>query len=152
MVTKIVQLEFANSKINAVDYIQDIRKAVESASLNLYSRYGVKLQYPYLTSDGKVLLEIKIPEKIVKDFSIGNHLRGISNYLLRRNGDCYRDFLVGKRLLNYIELPSNYSSQERMQVDRFEVVSSFIKLLERTDDEAMDYISRITILIEEATK
>lgn len=78
-----VQIEFTDSSIQAADAIYDIRKAAESASINLNLRYDVVLQYPMLADENKVVVELKIPEEIVDTFSVGNHLRGISTYLLK---------------------------------------------------------------------
>lgn len=151
MVTKTIQLEFADPNVRAIDYIQDIRKAAENAGLNLFSRYDVQLQYPMPTVDDRVVVEIKIPEEIAETFAVGNHLRGISNYLLSRCGDRYKAFLVGKRLLNYIEVQESDQPPEGFaMVDRLEAIVSFAKLLERSDDEAMDAISRILIILKES--
>jgi len=151
MVTKRIQLEFADPSVRAIDYIQDIRKAAESAGLNLYSRYDVQLQYPMPTADDKVVVEIKIPDEIADTFAVGNHLRGISNYLLSRCGDRYQRFLVGKRLLNYVEVSeSDHEPTGLAMVDRLEAIVSFTKLLERSDDEALDQISRILVILKEA--
>ena len=151
MVTKKIQLEFADSNIRAIDYIQDIRKAAASAGLNLYSRYDVQLQYPMPTADDKVVVEIKIPEDRVDTFAVGNHLRGISTYLLKQCGDRYQKYLVGKRLLNYIEVSeSDHAPTEVAMVDRLEAIVSFTKLLERSDSEALDQIKRILVILQEA--
>ena len=151
MVTKKIQLEFADPSVRAIDHIQDIRKAAENAGLNLYSRYDVQLQYPMPTADDKVVVEIKIPDEIVETFAVGNHLRGISNYLLSRCGDRYQKFLVGKRLLNYIEVSeSDHKPTGLAMVDRLEAIVAFTKLLERSDDEALDQISRILVILKEA--
>lgn len=150
MVTKKIQLEFADPSVRAIDYIQDIRKAAESAGLNLYSRYDVQLQYPMPTADDRVVVEIKIPEEIVETFAVGNHLRGISNYLLNRCGNRYQKFLVGKRLLNYVDVSqSDHEATGLAMVDRLEAVVAFTKLLERSDEEALDQISRILIILKE---
>ncbi len=152
MVTKKIQLEFADPSVRAIDYIQDIRKAAENAGLNLYSRYDVQLQYPMPTADDKVVVEIKIPDEIVDTFAMGNHLRGISNYLLNRCGDRYQKFLVGKRLLNYVEVSdSDHNNPTGLaMVDRLEAIVSFTKLLERSDEEALDQISRILVILKES--
>lgn len=151
MVTKKIQLEFADPCIRAINYIQDIRKAAENAGLNLYSRYDVQLQYPMPTADDKVVVEIKIPDEIVDTFAVGNHLRGISNYLLSRCGDRYQKFLVGKRLLNYVEVSeSDHEPTDLAMVERLEAIVSFTKLLERSDDEALNQIRRILIILKEA--
>ena len=151
MVTKRIQLEFANPSVSAINYIQDIRKAAENAGLNLYSRYDVQLQCPMPTADDKVVVEIKIPDEIAETFAVGNHLRGISNYLLNRCGERYQKFLVGKRLLNYVEMSvPDHEPTGLATVDRLEAIVSFTKLLERSDDEALDQISRILVILKEA--
>lgn len=75
LISKNIQIEFADSTIKAIDAIYDIREGVRSASLNLYSRYGVQIQTPMVYSDDKVVVEVKIPEEIVNTFAIGPHLK-----------------------------------------------------------------------------
>lgn len=150
LVTKRIQIEFADPTIKAIDYIQDIRKAAENAGINLFSRYDVQLQYPMPDGD-RVVVEMKIPEEIADTFAVGNHLRGISTYLLSKWNDRYHQYLIGKRLLNYIELDEEEKKDSGLAaVDRLEAVSAFAKLLERNDEEAMDAISRIIIILKEA--
>lgn len=149
-VTKKIQIEFANPNIRAIDYIQDIRRAAEYAGLNLFSRYDVQLQYPMPTEDDRVVVEIRIPDGIADSFAIGNHLRGISSYLLSRYGERYQNYLVGKRLLNYIEVQEPRHKDTRLSmIDRLEAVVSFTQLLERTDEEAIDRIDRIMMILKE---
>ena len=81
LISKNVQIEFANSSMKAIDAIHDIREGVRSASLNLYSRYDVQIQIPRLCGEDKVVVEIKIPEEIVEEIFDWTHLKGISNYL-----------------------------------------------------------------------
>lgn len=152
-VNKKVQIDFADSSIKAIDHIQDIRRAVENASLNLNMRYNVVLQYP-MPENGRVVLEIRIPDEMVDSFSYGKRLRGISNFLLNSCGNRYQDHQVGNRLLTYTLLDD--SSQEvnceqngPAMVDRLEAISAFAKLLERSDDEALDLIERIMLLLKE---
>ncbi|WP_026666809.1 hypothetical protein [Butyrivibrio sp. AE2005] len=151
MVTKKIQLEFANNSVKAIDHIQDIRKAAEYAGLNLFSRYDVQLQYPMPTSDDKVFVEIYIPEKIVDTFAVGNHLRGISSYLLdeKRYGDRYKKVCVGKRLLNYIEFDSEETSTDKSMIHRMDIIIDFVKLMQRSDKESMDKVNRIVSILEE---
>ena len=148
LVSKTIQIEFTDSSIQAADAIYDIRKAAESASLNLNLRYDVQLQYPMLADDNKVVVELKIPEEIVDTFSVGNHLRGISTYLLKRCGGRYDKYLVGKRLLNYIEIPTPEVKTDKLpMVDRLEAIVRFTKLLERSDSETFDYNQNQNVLI-----
>lgn len=152
MVSKYVQIEFADPRIRAIDAAQDIRKAIRSASLNLYSRYDVQLQYPVWTDD-KVVIEVRIPEEIVDTFKVGYRLRGISAYLLKYCKGRYDQYLVGKRLLTYTVLPENADEQEPKGLsmfDRLEAVAKFARLLERNDYEAMDYTARIVMILNEA--
>lgn len=151
MITKTIQLEFANPSIRAIDYIHDIRRAAEKAGLNLFSRYGVQLQYPSATQDEKVVVEIKIPNELANNFAVGNHLRGISDYLLRYHGDRYRKMLVGKRLLNYIEVSGiNHSSSDLLVLERLEAIASFANLLTRKDPKATEAINMIISIIRSA--
>ena len=83
LVSKNIQIEFADSSMKAIDAIYDIREGVRSASLNLYSRYDVQIQTPMLYGEDKVVVEIKIPEDRVETFAIGPHLKGVANYLLK---------------------------------------------------------------------
>lgn len=150
LVSKNIQIEFADSRIQAIDAIYDIRKAAESASLNLYSRYDVQLQTPMIIAEDKVVVEVKIPEKIVSTFAVGNHLRGLSTFLLKRCNGRYDDYLVGKRLLVYTEIPAPETKTDNLSMaDRLEAIIQFTRLLERSDDEAMDKISRILLILKE---
>ena len=150
MHTKKVQIEFADSNIRAIDHIQDIRKAAENAGLNLFSRYDVQLQYPMPDGD-RVVVEIMIPDEIAETFAVGNHLRGISKFLLSRCRNCNQPSFVGKRLLNYTEVKEDFREPVGLaMVDRLEAVAAFAKLLERSDKEALDQISRILVVLKEA--
>lgn len=149
LVSKNIQIEFANSKIKAIDAIYDIREGVKSASLNLYSRYGVQIQMPMVYGEDKIIVEVKIPKEI-GTFPIGPHLKGISNYLLKRCSGRYDQYVVGNRLLVYTEVEEPNASDNKFPVeDRLEAISQFAKLLERSDEDAMDAISRILVILKE---
>ncbi|MCD7717377.1 MAG: hypothetical protein LUI39_13215 [Lachnospiraceae bacterium] len=149
LISKMVQIEFADPQIKAVDAIYDIRKAAENAGLNLYSRYDVQLQMP-MAVDGKVIVEVKVPDKMADNFAVGNRLRGIASYLLKRCDGRYDQYVVGKRLLTYTEIPApEVKTNELATVDRLEAIVDFTKLLERSDDEAMDQIGRILAILKE---
>lgn len=148
LISKNIQIEFADSSMKAIDAIHDIREGVRSASLNLYSRYDVQIQTPMLYGEDKVVVEIKIPEKIVDTFSIGPHLKGVANYLLKSCNGRYDQYVVGKRLLVYTEvaapaMPDNCIPME----NRLEAVAKFARLLERSDEEAMDAIHQILVIL-----
>ncbi len=151
LVSKNVQIEFADTSIKAIEAIHDIREGVRSASLNLYARYDVQIQTPMLYGDDKVVVEIKIPEEIADTFSIGPHLKGVANYLLKNCNGRYDKYVVGKRLLVYTEVatPEMKNNPFPME-DRLEAVVKFAKLLERSDEDAMDAISRILVILKES--
>lgn len=151
LITKNIQIEFANSSMKAFKAIHDIREGVRSASLNLYSRYDVQIQTPMLYEEDKVVVEIKIPEEIAKTFSVGPHLKGVSTYLLKNCNGRYDQYVVGKRLLVYTEVAAPNSSDNMFPMeDRLEAITKFVKLLERSDEEAMDAISRILVILKDA--
>ena len=101
--------------------------------------------------EDKVIVEIKIPEEIVDTFAIGPHLKGVATYLLKQYTGRYNQYLVGKRLLVYTEVATPNSSENNFRMeDRLEAVSKFAKLLERSDEEAIDAISQILIILKEA--
>ena len=151
LITKEIQLEFADTRIRAIDCIQDIRKAAENAGLNLFSRYNVRLQYPMPTEDERVVVEIQIPVEIADTFAVGNHLRGISSFLLSNFGKRYQQYLVGKRLLNYIEIQKPKQKAVSLSpIDRLEALISFARLLERSDEEASGQITQILTILKES--
>ena len=150
LISKSVQIEFADSSMRAIDAIHDIRAGVQSASLNLFSRYDVQIQTPMLCGDDKVVVEIKIPEEIADTFAIGPHLKGVANYLLKNCNGRYDKYVVGKRLLVYTEVAALSMSDNRFPMeDRLEAIAKFARLLERSDEEAMDAISKILIILKD---
>ena len=152
LISKHIQIDFADPQIRAIDAIQDIRKATESAGLNLFSRYDVQLQYPMPFGD-RVVVEIKIPDEIIDTFAVGNHLRGISAYMLKYCNGKYDQYLVGKRLLTYTEVSEPKGSPEGLpMVDRLEAVAKFARLLARNDEDSLDQISRILVILKESAQ
>ncbi len=150
LISKNIQIEFANPSMKAINAIHDIREGVKSASLNLYSRYDVQIQTPMLYGEDKVVVEIKIPADKVGNFPLGPHLKGISSYLLKNCNGRYNKFVVGNRLLVYTEVAAPNVSDNRFPMeDKLEAVIKFAKLLERSDEEAMDAICRILGVLNE---
>lgn len=149
LVSKMVQIEFANPRMKAINAIQDIRKGVEAASLNLYARYDVQLQWPMPFGDDKVVVEVKIPEEKAGSFALGNHLRGISAYLLKYCDGKYDEYVVGKRLLNYVELSETEMNTDSLSMAvRLEMIADLSRLLKRSDPEAIDKIGQIRTILE----
>ena len=151
LVTKHIILEFADSRIHASDRLHDIREAAEYAGLNLFGRFEVRLGYPKLTEKGDVMVEVGIPDTIAENFSVGNHLRGISRYLLRRYGDRYREYLVGKRLLLYFDADARIPNVSGFDgTDRLEMIRAFANLLKCSDEESLGYIREIRAVLTNA--
>lgn len=149
MVTKKVFINFADTRIQAIDYISDIRKAAENAGLNLFSRYGIQLQYP-MPDNGRVAVEINIPEEIANDFKYGNRLRGIATYLLKECDGKYNDHIIGNRLLIYTEVDNpKQQADELTGDDKVKAIEKFSRLLLRTDNVAINRIERIIDILDE---
>ena len=149
MVTKKVFINFADTRIQAIDYISDIRKAAENAGLNLFSRYGIQLQYP-MPDNGRVAVEINIPEEIANDFKYGNRLRGIATYLLKECDGKYNDHIIGNRLLIYTEVDNPIQQADELTGDdKVKAIEKFSRLLLRSDNVAINRIERIIDILDE---
>ena len=146
LVTKTIQIEFANSEYNAADCIKDLKAATESASLNLLSKYEVILEKPRVVNGYQVVLEVRIPQRIAADFSIGNHLRGVSAYLLKYCDGRYDDAVVGKRLLNYTVIPDTVSHSFSLS-ERLSLIADIAELLKSDDEQTYDKIRKIQEII-----
>ena len=107
---KIIRIDFAKKVFDSPtfhdtwDSFIDIMEAIEFAACNLKQRYGVTVGPIELTGEYYKLV-MDIPDEIVTGFNIGNHLRGISGYLLKKskNKDIYAKNKVGNRLLVFSE-------------------------------------------------
>lgn len=155
MVTKKIQIEFADPMIKAVDYLQDIREAAEKASLNLYARFDIQLGYPMPDEQCEyVYVEIRIPESMAENFAYGNRLRGISIYLLKKYPEKYEPHVKSRRLLTYFEIEdtSVEVANTENEIDRFEAMIQFAKLLKCTDDRSNQKIERIVEILNEDDK
>lgn len=150
LVTKTVKIEFANSGWRAVDCIQDLRKAAKSASLNLYSKYNVRIELPRIVNDTLVVMDIRIPEEIADTFNMGNHLRGVSAYLMKYCDGRYNDAVVGHRILQYIVIPAPESDDTQIPMaQRFSLISEIAELLKNSDSMTNDKIARIIAILHE---
>lgn len=105
MVTKKLLIAFADPTIKVADHAQDLRYAVDEASVNLRARHKVVLHLPTVREYGSMEIQIDIPDEKADGFAYGVHLRGISSYLLKHCSYPYKEHKVGTRLLHYIELP-----------------------------------------------
>lgn len=101
MIEKIIFIEFADPRIRAIEHFSDICEAVNYAQHNLYVRHRIRLHAPY-QSNNLVFLKMEIPDESCENFNPGNHLRGMSKYLLKKHSDFYKNYRVGNRLLHYM--------------------------------------------------
>ena len=108
---KIIRIDVAKPVFDPSDFhdtwdsFMDIREAIEFAACNLKQRYGVTIGPIECTGDCHFRMAIDIPDKMVSQFKIGNHLRGISDYLLKKSKhkDIYSRNKIGTRLLVFSE-------------------------------------------------
>lgn len=105
MVTKKVLIAFADPTIKVADHSQDLRDAVDSASVNLRARHKIVLHQPAVLECGDMEIRLDIPNEKAHGFACGVHLRGISSYLLKYCSYPYKEHMVGTRLLYYFVLP-----------------------------------------------
>ena len=105
MVTKKIAIKFVKLQVEMGETIRnDINDAIWAASHNLYTRYGIILKLEEITDSQTIIVKMEIPDDKTENFKPGNHLRGISKYLLKIRPNFYKRFLLGKRLLIYWEI------------------------------------------------
>lgn len=152
---KYVFIDFANKNYSAIECMRDIRCGVTSAVLNLHSRHGVILDYPYIYKD-RVIVEITIPDEIAETWAVGPHLKGIANYMLKKYPEKYKPALVGNRLLTYVETTCPYNdnaSENASSTDNHLVLlAQIIDLLQRRDSDALEAIIKIKKILKGVSK
>ena len=110
LVKWVVQVDFARPSMAACDHLEDIRAAVGSAKRNLYERHGVYIgNVRKVKNSSLVLFDLGIPEQYVDSFSLGRHLRGVSDFLLK--DPFYRSCKYGTRLLLYRKVAGQFCGQ-----------------------------------------
>lgn len=142
--TRRFRIEFVHPDLRAADHILDLCEAAEFAGLNLLSRYDIRLRPPMQSLEGKVYVEVTMPDSMAEKFSV-RQLRGISAYLLKKYPERYREYTVGTRLLTYdnSNQKPGANPQDITMADRLEAVSRFTRLLQRNDREALEQIEQI---------
>lgn len=106
---KFIYLTFANSKGHFVDKLH-LSVAVSYVSKHLFNKYGIYLSI-YSVDVSSAVLRIS-SENFEPDFSIGYHLRGLSQFFYRNYPEDYLHFKKGKALFNYTEIPKPSSESE----------------------------------------
>lgn len=94
------QIEMTNRMIDTADHYADILVAVGHAGLDIYSKCGMQIQHPLL-NDGKMYMDIKIPDCLPSDFESEKQLWRISEYMVRLWGAKYRGMMVDDSLLSF---------------------------------------------------
>lgn len=102
---KHIEIYFTDPLISMKDHKSDIMAALKHASHNLYSRYKIDMIMPIREIDNKVV--IILDGDMDEDFNVGNHLRGISSYLLHHCEYPYKQHRIGSRLLYYYDVTAN---------------------------------------------
>lgn len=96
---KRINIYFADPEVSIKNHFSDVDKAIRHASHNLYSKHNIEILPSIELKDNHVTFEMT--GDIDSNFCFGRHLRGISNYLLKRCSYPYKDYRVGTRLLFY---------------------------------------------------
>ncbi len=147
---QIIQVDLVTKVTTAYDNFSEIKKALENASLGLYSKY--KIQIKDIQTVGKqVIMHVTIPDDIASTFKIGYHLRGVSAYLIKNYKEKYTPFIVAKRLLVYTVIPmQTYMDEKELTFnDRLTAISDFSELLKHTDVVSISKITRILKILKE---
>lgn len=95
---QIVQVDLASTATTAYEHFPEIKKALENASLGLYSKYDVQIK-DIQTAGEQVIMHVTIPDDIASTFKIGYHLRGVSAYLMKNYKETFSPLIVAKKLL-----------------------------------------------------
>lgn len=102
---KRIEIYFTDPLMSMKDHKSDIMAALKHASHNLYSRHKIDMIIPIREIDNKVV--IILDGDMDASFNIGNHLRGISMYLLKHCDYPYEQHKIGSRLLYYRDITAN---------------------------------------------
>lgn len=145
-----VQIDLATNTTTAYEHYSEIKKAVESASLGLYSKYDVQIKDVQAVG-GHVIMHVAIPNEIASTFQIGYHLRGISAYLMRNYRDTYAPLIVAKKLLVYTVIPTQTDSDDNALTinDKLSAISDFVELLKSNDALSINKATRILEILRE---
>lgn len=143
------KVEFVSKEISAFEAFQDLEKATENASVNLFAKYNIQLELPRIIEDNIVVLDVFLPDSLAKNFNIGPHMKGIAAYLLKQCSG-YERYIVSKRLLTYTIIPAPDESNNLIPVgDRLRAISDFAKLLEKNDRCSVKKIQKIMNILKE---
>lgn len=145
-----VQIDLATNTTTAYEHYPEIKKAVESASLGLYSKHDVQIKDVQAVGE-HVIMHVAIPDDIAPTFQIGYHLRGISAYLMRNYRDTYAPLIVAKKLLVYTVIPTQTDSDDNALTinDRLSAISDFVELLKSNDVLSINKVTRILEILRE---
>ena len=146
---KKVQIDLASKKSTASANYAEIKEAIENASLGLFSKYSVQI-VDVLAINGTIVMSMRIPDDIVETFNIGNHMRGVSAYLLKKYNDKFSNLVVGKRLLNYTVIASPPEQENPISfLNKLSAISKFVELLKHDDAESEAKIYKIIAILNE---
>lgn len=150
IMNQIVQVDLASTATTAYEHFPEIKKALENASLGLYSKYAVQIK-DIQTAGEQVIMHVTIPDDIASTFKIGYHLRGVSAYLMKNYRETFSPLIVAKKLLVYTVIPTQtYNDESELTLnDRLTAISNFSELLKNTDAASMNKITRVLDILKE---
>lgn len=112
--------------------LEDIENSIVHINRNLNSRYNV-----YVTlvtfSKSEFIIDIKGD---LGDSSLGIRLKGISNYLFKKNSDYYNKFKIGSRLFDFIRLnDDNNIIQKDGEMNFEDIIYNIVKIYKNNSND-----------------
>ena len=83
MAIKKILISFAKAGATFCGRKDHILEAIDFAGRNLYAKHGIHILDVNVGDIYDTVLTVSVPDDISDSFSVGNHLRGISGYLLK---------------------------------------------------------------------
>lgn len=125
---------------------EHFEKAVEKISINLLSRYKISVKMIECTPSG-MTLELT---NVNKGFRIGNHLRGLSSFLLKNYPE-YKEKRVGTSFLSFREISKPKSLDKDCDaIDCIEILDSILKLMKDNDVKSREKLRKIATFLKES--
>lgn len=95
-----IGVRFADPAIKVGHYKKELTEGLSHADLNLRTRHRTRIEVLFIT-DESIMLRLHIPDELYDGYNIGNHLRGVSRYLLENYSYEFKSHRVGTRLLQF---------------------------------------------------
>ena len=154
----LVQIVFADKTLNMTSYKNALNSALYRKSLDMWGRFNV------LIYDGEVkgdvfefygYFEDDASEKQIKDFQSGSNFRYLSDYLIKYDSSLQnrrkRNRLLQYKFIEMVEnedLILNMTKKDNMGHQYLDIISSFIELLKKDDEDSVLRVERIKRILE----